>query len=570
VKTELDRGTPKRHEDHWHINRYQLLVLLPWSAALVTGVVLTWSWPRITLVAVVLLGSIIAADQLEARAQMTSLSISPTWLMASLAMALLNPTIAVFAGLSLFLARSYIRIINRWWNALMLASLLFTGSWVYHWLNAATGGTRACSAGMGPLCSQYLGGAFTIFIVGLFVNFLLTWIGNFIPDTHRRGPVRWSIFWHSLAPFAASGVLMVIVLGLWSRLGLVIFLGVAVVGSSFTWVLRRMMVAEDLATELQDMTRRLAGEQLYRALANHLPGIIVIYLDADLKVRAVEGQGAWPALRQSLEDQLLLESEALRNLQIDQPTHQTIQDTTEAALNGHDSNYDIVLARRTWEVSTTPIRDGVEGVITGVLGVLRDVTDKRQFETTMFRRAHYDALTDLPNRASFAQALEQATEQANLGTPSAVMMLDLDRFKQVNDTYGHDAGDELLTIIAQRLLQAVRDGDIVSRLAGDEFTIILPGTGSRDEVERVAERIIATIHQPVQLREHLWLPATSIGCAFLNGPDADGYGAMRAADQAMYISKAATGNRFTIAECNRAPKPPAPDAGLLAENLTEL
>ncbi|MFO1409332.1 MAG: EAL domain-containing protein [Steroidobacteraceae bacterium] len=156
----------------------------------------------------------------------------------------------------------------------------------------------------------------------------------------------------------------------------------------------------------------------------------------------------------------------------------------------------------------------------------------------LYRQAHFDALTTLPNRLLFRDRLSQELATAAEGMQrGALMYVDLDHFKKVNDTLGHSAGDQLLVIVAQRLRSCVKDGDTVARLGGDEFTVILRNVGSAEATQQVAARIIETLQQPVHISGRDHYVRASIGITLF--PD-DGTGIdelMRNADLAMYQAK---------------------------------
>lgn len=189
------------------------------------------------------------------------------------------------------------------------------------------------------------------------------------------------------------------------------------------------------------------------------------------------------------------------------------------------------------EVSTSLIRDDA-GQPVGFRGIVRDVTERKQREDKIQWMAYHDILTSLPNRALFydraAMILAQAKrKQWRFG----LMMLDLDHFKQVNDTYGHDAGDQLLIGVARRLGEAVREQDTVARIGGDEFVIILPEVASLADVKMIGERVIHGFRKPIPIGEQALNVAFSIGTA-LYPDDADDIEAlMRCADEGMYLVK---------------------------------
>jgi len=154
--------------------------------------------------------------------------------------------------------------------------------------------------------------------------------------------------------------------------------------------------------------------------------------------------------------------------------------------------------------------------------------------------ANFDSLTQLPNRSLFQDRLAQAlTQTRRTGQPTALLCLDLDGFKEVNDTLGHVGGDQLLRQVAQRLRLCLREVDTVARLGGDEFAIILSGTGRPEDCETTARRIIAAINQPVLIGENMADVGVSIGIAIADGSTDSAEELLKDADLALYGAKAA-------------------------------
>ncbi len=180
------------------------------------------------------------------------------------------------------------------------------------------------------------------------------------------------------------------------------------------------------------------------------------------------------------------------------------------------------------------------------LGIIRDISQRKKAEEQIHHLAYYDALTNLPNRRLLLDRLNQSLVQAKRYQRSvAVMFLDLDRFKLINDTLGHDVGDELLKAVATRLSACVRSEDTVSRQGGDEFVIVLAEIVQPQDVALVAEKIIGTLGQPIFVMGHELQITTSIGIAIfpVNGTD-DAQELMRKADTAMYAMKEAGRNGY--------------------------
>ncbi len=189
------------------------------------------------------------------------------------------------------------------------------------------------------------------------------------------------------------------------------------------------------------------------------------------------------------------------------------------------------------ETSVSLVRN-VGGKPVGFRGIVRDVTERRQSEEKVRWLAHHDALTGLPNRALFydraAMILAQAKrKKARFG----VMLLDLDRFKEINDRFGHDTGDRVLVEAADRLKRVLRDVDTVARIGGDEFVILLPEVADEGSAEHVAARIAAAFETPMEIMETALSVAISSGTALYPADGEDIDSLLRRADQSMYRSK---------------------------------
>ncbi len=210
------------------------------------------------------------------------------------------------------------------------------------------------------------------------------------------------------------------------------------------------------------------------------------------------------------------------------------------ALGGSSSRFDIEEEDdddgRVLEVRCLPLRDGA--AISGAAIVVADATEQRKTEAQLMHQASHDSLTGLPNQALFMDRFRHALIRSGRDAePIAVCLVDLDRFKLVNDTLGHTAGNELLTEVARRLQASVREGDTVSRLGGDEFMLLLPGVRSPSSAERMAEKIIANLKRPFNIERNNVMISASIGIAMypFDGEDADTL--IKNADAAQYRAK---------------------------------
>ncbi|MES2758325.1 MAG: diguanylate cyclase [Pseudomonadota bacterium] len=185
------------------------------------------------------------------------------------------------------------------------------------------------------------------------------------------------------------------------------------------------------------------------------------------------------------------------------------------------------------------------GSVAAIAGTARNITERKAAEEESWKWANFDVLTGLPNRRLFRDRLEQDLRHSErTGVPIALMFVDLDRFKSVNDQLGHDAGDLLLQQAAQRIASCVRRTDTVARLSGDEFTVILTEVNDVKHVEILAQEIVDELSRPFQLVDDVMGISCSIGITLFPNDALTPEDLLRNADQAMYVSKADGRNRF--------------------------
>lgn len=194
---------------------------------------------------------------------------------------------------------------------------------------------------------------------------------------------------------------------------------------------------------------------------------------------------------------------------------------------------------------TVTVVNDPQGSVSQYVSVFSDITDRKRNEEIIWRQANFDSLTGLPNRHLLHERLERALKAAHgNGTPLAVFFIDLDNFKQVNDTLGHAKGDDLLVEAARRIAEQVRDTDTIARLGGDEFTVILPDCGGYEDLERVARKLLRALDEPFRLagsdETHV---SGSIGIALYPMDAGDSQTLLKHADQAMYAAKRGGRNR---------------------------
>ena len=227
---------------------------------------------------------------------------------------------------------------------------------------------------------------------------------------------------------------------------------------------------------------------------------------------------------------------------------------TKAALCGDTATYEVEFRVRTlsggwvWLRSRGRVveRDAA-GRALRLVGTDVDITRQRAAEDELRQRAEFDTLTGLPNRALFSDRITGAMARAaRSGHGLALLFIDVDHFKTVNDTHGHAAGDEVLRVVAQRLRGAVRDADTVARLAGDEFTLILEGLAAQDEARAVAAKVVAVLRPPLMFEGTSISVSVSVGVAFLSDTDREPADLLRRADDALYEAKHRGRNGYVL------------------------
>ncbi|MGE5515648.1 MAG: putative bifunctional diguanylate cyclase/phosphodiesterase [Bacteroidota bacterium] len=207
-----------------------------------------------------------------------------------------------------------------------------------------------------------------------------------------------------------------------------------------------------------------------------------------------------------------------------------------------------------WEsVIVSPLTDA-EGAVANFIAVKEDITLRRTYEERLLRQANFDELTGLPNRVLMLDRLDQAIAAANrTGNRTALLYIDIDRFKDINDSLGHDAGDEIIRHVGDRLAACVREGDSLARMGGDEFVIILPAIEDDEIARYVAERIVEVMARPMLVQGLEYFITASIGITLYPNDGAERQVLLKNADLAMYKAKELGRNRyrFFTAEFNR-------------------
>jgi diguanylate cyclase (GGDEF)-like protein/PAS domain S-box-containing protein len=184
-------------------------------------------------------------------------------------------------------------------------------------------------------------------------------------------------------------------------------------------------------------------------------------------------------------------------------------------------------------------------IVTHYVAIATDITSLKETEMRLDHLAHHDMLTGLPNRLHYTANIEQSLKRAQRrGSRLALILLDLDNFKIINDTFGHAHGDTFLKVVAERLLDCVRQEDTVARLGGDEFAIVLEDITDFDDAGAISEKILQAITEPIEIERKAIVPSTSIGVSIYPDNANDAENLLKAADAAMYRAKQNGGNKF--------------------------
>ena len=309
---------------------------------------------------------------------------------------------------------------------------------------------------------------------------------------------------------------------------------------------RRVEIAE-----VQETTTRVS-EQRFAALLQNSSDVLLV-LDGEAKVQYASesvsrlvGRRADAVAGGELRQLLIPESHGALDAQLQaavaRPGHPIV---AEWALGGAQGEFRFV------EAILNDLRSDPR--VNGIVVNVREITERRRLESELRRQAFHDELTGLANRLLFEDRVTSALARGDRdATSTAVVFLDLDDFKHVNDSLGHASGDELLRAVASRLQACVRDQDTIARLGGDEFAILLSEIDSIEAAVDVADRVLAELSTPVMVHGNALFVNASIGVALDPAPGEDHHGRFQAmlrdADIAMYAAKSAGKNRIEIFE----------------------
>ncbi|MGB3366623.1 MAG: diguanylate cyclase [Acidaminobacteraceae bacterium] len=202
----------------------------------------------------------------------------------------------------------------------------------------------------------------------------------------------------------------------------------------------------------------------------------------------------------------------------------------------YEQGLNLLMGKRIWLTTLTPIIEN--GSISHIVGSATDITERKKMELKLARKANYDELTNLPNRRLFFERLDQMiVESERDGKKFALMFIDLDGFKYINDNYGHEVGDQVLKMVGKRLLQCVRKSDSVARMGGDEYTVIIRNIKDRSDVVIIVEKIHKDLQKDIIIEDIKCRVNSSIGIAIYPDDGLDSNRLLKNSDSTMYEVK---------------------------------
>jgi diguanylate cyclase (GGDEF)-like protein/PAS domain S-box-containing protein len=328
------------------------------------------------------------------------------------------------------------------------------------------------------------------------------------------------------------------------------------------------LISDVTARHIAETERARSEERLSLALE----GSGLALFDWDIGADRIYHSAQASAMRDDLPADQTASSGELRSF-VHPDDLATMEAATRAALTGavpeYQAEFRIRRRSRDWlwvRARGRVVEREAGGRALRLAGTYTDINAHKVAEDRLRRRAEFDTLTDLPNRASFIERLQQAMRRATPTESLALLFLDIDHFKTINDTLGHEMGDQVLKVFATRMRDCVRQSDMVARLAGDEFTIILECLRDPTDVKALASKLVETLRAPLALGGKPFEITTSVGVAFWNTGDTDDAELLRRADAALYEAKRRGRNGYfceeteTLSGSFAAPDKPANSA----------
>lgn len=326
-------------------------------------------------------------------------------------------------------------------------------------------------------------------------------------------------------------------------------------------------IAEIAIERTQHLQALRDSEQHYRLLADNVSDVIwtmtptgrFTYISPSLE--RLCGYTVAEAMSRRFSEMLTQESAAVASSAFSQ-LHEALASGQELPVFHRELEQRCKDGRTVWtEVATSGMFDS-QGQLIGIIGISRDISERKRAEQRLAHLARYDQLTELPNRTLFSDRISQALSSARReATVFAVMFIDLDRFKPINDQHGHELGDRLLRSAARRMLESVRDSDTVARVGGDEFVVLLRNVQDASNALMVANKIRRELGREFLVDGLSLQISSSIGIAMYPQHGESETVLTRNADAAMYQAKRAGRDRVTLFRCEwESPSPAAADA----------
>lgn len=308
-----------------------------------------------------------------------------------------------------------------------------------------------------------------------------------------------------------------------------------------------------VARDLREIKQKEKAEERFGRLLDHSWDEILIF-EADGLTIVQANDGALDNLGYNSSEILAMTYDQL----LGDMDKYDLQQTLKPLNDGLDSVVIFEANHRRKDGSEYPVEIRVQMSHSEVPAVylvnVHDITERKKAEERLHFLANYDLLTGLPNRGLMMDRLGQALENSKrTQNTCALIFMDLDGFKEVNDTLGHDAGDNLLKVVAIRLQESLRKSDTIARLGGDEFTILLQNLHSVRDVDRIAEKIIKEISRPVLISGQEVVVTTSLGVSIFPTSNDDVNSLLRKSDSAMYVAKKTGKNKWCLYQESGAP-----------------
>ncbi len=310
--------------------------------------------------------------------------------------------------------------------------------------------------------------------------------------------------------------------------------------------------ARRLAGINEDITPRKLAEERLRNSENRFRSLLALssdwYWEQDAQLRFTKVSGLDPDNHRIGVDQLLgrttFDAGEMQVDETDAARHRTLTAARQPFKDLCHTTRDADGQLRYWSFSGEPVHDDDRHFI-GYRGIARDVTQARRAEEKIRRLAHFDELTGLPNRTMFMHTLQRASSLAQRRNKTfALFFIDLDRFKNINDSLGHEAGDRLLQDVARRLRHHLRESDTVARLGGDEFVVLVEDCADVRELDAIAQNILNAVGRPYVLSGQEYHVTGSIGISTYPADGQDPAALLKNADIAMYLAKDRGKNNF--------------------------